>query len=102
MQDALVQKPGSCAGGEISASSFDSLSAVELSNSISGSLGLKLPGTLIFDYPSLSLIAQHVHSQLAHSSHSETSMTVVPAAVTIGPSQPAEDISVQVGIEGIR
>ena len=80
----------------MSVSSFDSLSAVELSNSISSSLGLKLPGTLIFDYPSLGLIAQHVHSQLAPSHVSETSMTALPATLPVGPSASAEGLLVQV------
>ncbi len=86
------------AGGEISASSFDSLSAVELSNSISSSLGLELPGTLIFDYPSLTLIAQHVHSQLAPSTQSETSVTVVPSTLAVGASLSADGLTIQVDL----
>lgn len=41
---------------------FDSLSAVELSNAIAIAIGIQLPGTLVFDYPSVRGIADHVNS----------------------------------------
>ena len=53
------------ADGQLGASSFDSLSAVELSNALSGTVGLRLPGTLVFDYPSVKALAAHVHGLLA-------------------------------------
>lgn len=46
------------------AGGFDSLSAVELSSSLSTSLGVDLPGTLVFDYPSVSAMTQHICSLL--------------------------------------
>lgn len=46
------------------AGGFDSLSAVELATSLSTTLGVQLPGTLVFDYPSVSAMAQHVHGLL--------------------------------------
>ena len=48
-----------------SAGGFDSLSAVALSSSLSSTLGKELPGTLMYDYPSVSAMAQHIHSLLA-------------------------------------
>jgi hypothetical protein len=55
----------SAAGAEsFPAGGFDSLSAVELSTSLSSALGLSLPGTLVFDYPTPAAMAQHVHSLL--------------------------------------
>ena len=59
----------SCAGeeGRFAAGSFDSLSAVELSNAVSGAVGLRLPGTLVFDYPCVTALAAHVHSLLTPS-----------------------------------
>ena len=47
------------------AGGFDSLSAVELSSTVSTALGMQLPGTLVFDYPSVSAMAQYIHSLLA-------------------------------------
>ena len=49
------------------AGGFDSLSAVELSSTLSTSMGLQLPGTLVFDYPSVSAMAQFIHEQLVPS-----------------------------------
>ena len=51
--------------GQLAAGSFDSLSAVELTNGLNTMLDLKLPGTLVFDYPSVNAIAGYIHSQLA-------------------------------------
>ena len=47
------------------AAGLDSLSSVEFRNSLEAKLGLQLPGTLVFDYPSVSAIAQHVSTLLA-------------------------------------
>lgn len=67
-----------CAGadGQFVAGSFDSLSAVELSNGIATALGLQLPGTLVFDYPSVSAMAAHVQGLMAPAG------ALVPAHVT--------------------
>lgn len=44
---------------------FDSLGAVEMSSSVGSAFGLQLPGTLVFDYPSVSTMATYVHQQIA-------------------------------------
>ena len=46
---------------------LDSLSSVEFKNSLESNLGLQLPSTLVFDYPSVNAIAQHVGSILQKS-----------------------------------
>lgn len=57
----------SCAGpdGQFAAGSLDSLAAVELANAVAAELGLQLPGTLVFDYPSVRAMAAFLHQQLA-------------------------------------
>ena len=37
---------------------------MELSNVIAATLGVNLPSTLVFDYPSISALAEHVHHLL--------------------------------------
>ncbi|MGB8939164.1 MAG: phosphopantetheine-binding protein, partial [Streptomyces sp.] len=43
---------------------FDSLISVELRNRLSGITGLKLPTTLVFDYPNPSVLARHLGEQI--------------------------------------
>lgn len=46
------------------AAGLDSLGAVELRNSLEGRLGLQLPGTLVFDYPTVAALAGYLASRL--------------------------------------
>ena len=50
-----------------STAGLDSLSAVELHAILQQQLGLKLPATLVFDYPTISSISAYVHAELAAS-----------------------------------
>lgn len=72
---------------------------MELSSSLSTALGLQLPSTLAFDYPSVAAMAQHIHSLMAPTQQSggpagvEAGLgtaALVPAAVPLGAeTQPA-------------
>ena len=70
VQEQVADAVRSILGTEVSrteplmAAGLDSLGAVELKNALEGRLGLQLPGTLVFDYPTVDALSDFVTSQM--------------------------------------
>ena len=67
VQEAVVAVVGHEVGDDepLMAAGVDSLGAVELSSSLSQSLGAQLPGTLVFDYPTASALTTYLNVLLS-------------------------------------
>ncbi|MBC3989122.1 SDR family NAD(P)-dependent oxidoreductase [Streptomyces sp. AC563] len=67
---------------------FDSLTAVELRNRLSAVSGLRLPATLVFDYPTPRLLAAYVLSRWSGDAGTNAARTSARASVGVGADEP--------------
>ncbi|MFI9031276.1 type I polyketide synthase, partial [Streptomyces sp. NPDC053560] len=81
------------AGRQFQDLGFDSLTAVELRNGLNSVTGLRLPATMVFDYPTPSVLAGHLAEELLGTTDDTPAATPLPA-----PAVTADDPIVIVGM----
>ncbi|MCS7476411.1 type I polyketide synthase [Umezawaea endophytica] len=76
---------------------LDSLSAVELRNTLSSATGLRLPATVVFDYPTPQALAGHLRTELVDAAGSGPAQAV---AATVGSDEPIAIVSMACRLPG--
>ncbi|WP_306287019.1 SDR family NAD(P)-dependent oxidoreductase [Streptomyces sp. LUP30] len=83
---------------------FDSVTAVELRNRLNAATQLRLPATLVFDYPNPRALADHLRTQLLgdRATHIQPSVAPAPASASASASSPAADDPIAIVSMGCR
>ncbi|HWO63626.1 MAG TPA: SDR family NAD(P)-dependent oxidoreductase, partial [Umezawaea sp.] len=76
---------------------LDSLSAVELRNTLSSATGLRLPATVVFDYPTPQALAGHLREELVDTGDSGPKKAV---ASSVGSDEPIAIVSMACRLPG--
>ncbi len=75
---------------------FDSVTAVELRNRLATATGLRLPVTLVFDYPTPTALARHLHAELGGGAET----AVASAPVALGDDEPVAIVAMSCRFPG--
>ncbi|WP_405095220.1 type I polyketide synthase [Micromonospora sp. NBC_01412] len=75
---------------------FDSVTAVELRNRLATATGLRLPVTLVFDYPTATALARHLHEELGGGADAP----VETARVTLSDDEPVAIVAMSCRFPG--